>query len=161
MTSSYDAITSGRPPRLCDPYSTDCHGSAAAEFAIIAPILILIITAIADFGSLVRQSAALAGATRIGAEYARFHPTDLAGIKNATQNSMSFSPPLSFPTTFPWSCECHDGIAIACSESCATVGRPGPNRVVIRITAYQAVTLLVSWPGIPNSLGSTTEVRLQ
>jgi TadE-like protein len=152
---------SGRRPRFCGLYSTGCGGSAAAEFAIIAPILILIITATADFGSLARQSAALAGATRIGAEYARFHPADLLGIKNAMQNSMSFSPPLSFPITFPQSCECHDGTAIACSESCATVGRSGPNRVAMRITAFQPVALLVSWPGLPESVSSTTEIRLQ
>ena len=72
-----------------------------------------------------------------------------------------FQPPLSFPANFAQSCECDDGTAIACSESCATVGRPGPNRAFMRITAYQAVALLVSWPGLPNSLSSTTEMRVQ
>ena len=115
----------------------------------------------ADFASLIRQSAAVTGATRIGAEYARFYPADLIGIKDTMQNSMAFSPPLSFPADFPQSCECNDGTAIACSESCATVGRPGPNQVVMRITASQAVTLLVSWPGLPNSVSSTTDIRLQ
>ena len=126
-----------------------------------APIILLIIAAAADFGSLIKQSAALAGATRIGAEYARFHSADLTGIKDAMQTSMSFNPPLSFPASFPQSCECDDGSAIACSESCATVDRPGPNRVFMRITANQAVVLLVPWPGLPNSLSSTTEMRLQ
>jgi hypothetical protein len=127
----------------------------------MAPIILLIIAATADFGSLIKQSAALVGATRIGAEYARFHPADLTGIKDTMQNSMSFNPPLSFPTTFPQSCECDDGAAIACSQSCATVGRPGPNRVFMRITAHQAAAPLMSWPGLPNSLSSTTEIRLQ
>jgi hypothetical protein len=127
----------------------------------MAPLILLVIAATADFGSLVKQSAALSGATRIGAEYARFHSADLTGIKNAMQNSMSFNPPLSFPTTFPQSCECDDGAAIACSQSCATVGRAGPNRVFIRITAHQAAAPLMSWPGLPNSLSSTTEIRLQ
>jgi hypothetical protein len=127
----------------------------------MAPIILLIIVAIADFGSLVKQSAALAGATRIGAEYARFHSADLTGIQEVMQNSMSFSPPLSFPAGFPHSCECDDGTPIACSESCATAGRSGPNRVFMRITAYQATAPLVSWPGLPSSLSSTTEIRLQ
>jgi len=127
----------------------------------MAPIIILIIAATADFGSLIRQSAALASATRIGAEYARFHSTDLTGIRDAMQNSMSFNPPLAFPATFPRSCECEDGAAIACSQSCATVGHPGPDRVFMRITAHQAAAPLVPWPGLPNSLSSTTEIRLQ
>jgi hypothetical protein len=127
----------------------------------MAPLILLVIAATADFGSLVKQSAALSGATRIGAEYARFHSADLTGIKNAMQNSMSFNPPLSFPANFLQSCKCDDGSAIACNESCATAGRPGPNRVFMRITAQQAVAPLVSWPGLPNSLSSTTEIRLQ
>ena len=59
------------------------------------PIILLIIAATVDFGSLIKQSAALAGATRIGAEYARFHSADLTGIKDAMQTSMSFNPPLT------------------------------------------------------------------
>jgi len=128
---------------------------------VTAPIILLIIAAAADFGSLIKQSAALAGATRIGAEYARFHSADLTGIKDAMQTSMSFNPPLSFPASFPQSCECDDGGAIACSESCATVGRQGPNRVFMRITAHQAAVPLMSWLGLPHSLSSTTEIRLQ
>jgi hypothetical protein len=127
----------------------------------MAPIIALMIAAVADLGSLIRQSVALAGATRIGAEYARFKPADFAGIKDAMQNSMSFSPPLSFPASFPQSCQCDDGTAITCDESCATAGRPGPNRIFMRITASQAVAPLVSWPGLPSSLSSTTEMRLQ
>jgi Flp pilus assembly protein TadG len=151
----------GRRPRLWARHSLGCRGSVAAEFAVAAPIILLIIAAAADFGSLIKQSAALTGATRIGAEYARFHSADLTGIKDAMQTSMSFNPPLSFPASFPQSCECDDGTATACSQSCATVGRPGPNRVFMRITANQAVAPLVSWPGLPRSLSSTTEIRLQ
>jgi hypothetical protein len=151
----------GRRLQPCALCSAWCRGSVAAEFAVMAPIIILIIAATADFGCLIRQSAALAGATRIGAEYARFHSADLTGIKDAMQTSMSFNPPLSFPASFPQSCECDDGTAIACSESCATVGRQGPNRVFMRITAQQAAAPLVSWPVLPSSLTSTTEVRLQ
>lgn len=151
----------GRHRRLCARHSAGCRGSVTAEFAITAPIILLIIAATADFGSLIKQSAALAGATRIGAEYARFHSADWTGIKDAMQHSMSFNPPLSFPAGFPQSCECDDGTVIACSESCATVGRPGPNRIFMRITAYQAAAPFVSWLGLPNSLSSTTEIRLQ
>ena len=67
----------------------------------MAPIIILIIAAIADFGSLVKQSTALAGATRIGAEYARYHAADLTGIKgddaelDELQSSALFSGRLS------------------------------------------------------------------
>src|SRR6516162_8328231 len=47
------------------------RGSIAIEFAVAAPILIMLALGAADFGSLMNTSAALRGATRAGAEYAR------------------------------------------------------------------------------------------
>jgi hypothetical protein len=127
----------------------------------MAPIFVLIATGIADFGMLATKSAGLAAAARIGAEYARTYPDDTGGIQHAMQNAISPGPTLIFPPSFPRSCECDDETSIACSESCATVGRPGPNRVFIRITANQPFTPLVPWPGIPAMLTAMTEVRLQ
>jgi TadE-like protein len=150
-----------KPPPLATLRLSGCGGSVAAEFALVAPVILLITAGIADFGRLAKQSTGLAGATRIGAEYARFHATDTMGIKNAMQNSMSFSPPLSFPASFPQSCECDDGMAIACAQACATAGRLGPNRAFMRITASQATAPLLPWPALPQTLSSTTEVRLQ
>lgn len=145
----------------CGDGSDRCTGSVAAEFAIVAPMLALLAAGIADFGMLATRSAALVGATRIGAEYARHQPGDTASIQNFMQNAMSFVPPLSFPTSFQQSCECDDGTSIACNESCAAVGRPGPNRLFITITASQPFTPLVPWPGIPSSLTAATEMRLR
>lgn len=137
------------------------NGSVAAEFALLTPTLVLIAAGIADFGMLATRSAGLAATTRIGAEYARLHPGDTAKIQYAMQSAMSFVPALTFPASFPQNCECNDGTPIVCSDACATVGRPGPNRMFIRISASQAFTPLVPWPGIPATLTATTEVRLQ
>jgi TadE-like protein len=145
----------------CAPHCFECGGSVAAEFALVAPTIILIAIGIADFGMLATKSSGLAGATRIGTEYARRHPADIEGIENTMQTSMGFMPALSFPTSFPQSCECDDGTSIACTESCASVGRPGPNRVFITVSASQTFTPLVPWPGMPATLTATTELRLQ
>ena len=145
----------------CARCSDGCNGSVAAEFALLAPIIILIAVGIADFGMLATKSATLAGTTRIGAEYARLYPADTIGIQHFMQSSMTFAPALTFPASFPQSCECDDRTSIACSESCATVGRPGPNRVFIKISASQAFIPLMPWPGIPGTLTAMTELRLQ
>jgi Flp pilus assembly protein TadG len=149
-----------RAPR-CALGFAPCDGSVAAEFALVTPMILLIAAGVADFGMLAKKTTALAGTTRIGAEYARLYPADTAGIQNSIQNSTSFMPALSFPASFPYSCECDDKTPIACTESCATVGLPGPNRVFITISASQAFTPLVPWPGIPASLTAVTEIRLQ
>ena len=136
------------------------EGSAAAEKLLGAKSIEKAIEIQTDYAKSAYESF-VAGATRIGAEYARFHSADLTGIKDAMQTSMNFNPPLSFPASFPQSCECDDGTFIACSESCATVGRQGPNRVFMRITAHQAAAPLMSWLGLPHFLSSTTEMRSQ
>jgi len=138
-----------------------CRGSVAAEFAFLAPAIILIAAGIADFGMLTSNSTALTATTRIGAEYARHNPTDTAGIESSMQTSTSFTPALTFPPSFPQSCECDDMTSIACTESCATAGRLGPNRVFLTISASQTFTPLVQWPGIPATLTASTKVRLQ
>ena len=141
--------------------SFGCDGSVAVEFALVAPVILVITAGIVDFGLLTTKAAALAGATRIGGEYARLHPADTTGIQDAMQNSMSFTPPLTFPASFAQACECDDRTSIACTDSCLASGRPGPNRVFIRISANQASSPLVPWPGIPGTLTATTEIRLQ
>jgi hypothetical protein len=151
----------GRPGPQCAAAALESAGSAATEFALVAPMLVLIAAGIADFGMLATRSAALAGTTRIGAEYARKYPLDTSGIQSSMRSAMGFTPALSFPPSFLQSCECDDGTAISCAESCAAVGRRGPNRLFIRISASQAFTPLVPWPGIPTSLTAATELRLQ
>jgi hypothetical protein len=127
----------------------------------MAPIIVLIAAGIADFGMLATKSAGLAATARIGAAYARSYPDDTSGIQHTMQSAAGFAPALIFPTSFLRSCACDDETPIACSESCATVGRPGPNRMFIRITANQAFTPLVPWPGIPAMLTAAAEMRLQ
>ena len=136
-------------------------GSVAAEFALLAPMILVITAGIVDLGLLTAKMAALAGATRIGAEFARLHPDDTIAIQNAMQNSMNFNPPLTFPAMFPQNCQCDDGTSISCTSSCATAGRPGPNRVFIRIIANQMITLPLSWQGLPTILTSAMEIRVQ
>ena len=144
-------------------------GSVAAEFAFAAPILVMLVVGIADFGVLTARSAAIAGATRAGAEYARNSSTckaDLggttciAGIKSVIQSAVSSGPALTFPSTFLPICKCDDGTAITCGTTCVGPGKV-PNRVLIAVTATQAFTPIVPWPGVPSSVTKSTEIRVQ
>ena len=152
-------VARNAPERACTAAST--NGSVAAEFALVAPVLVLLALGIVDFGTLAAKSAGLAATARIGAEYARAYPGDTAGVCRVIQSAMSFAPAPTCPTSFPHSCECSDETPIACTESCATVGRPGPNRAFVQITASQDFTPIIPWPGIPEILSAVTVVRLQ
>jgi Flp pilus assembly protein TadG len=144
-------------------------GTTAVEFALTAPILIGVVAGIADVGMLAARTAAVAGATRVGAEYARNNSgckadiqatSCISGIKSAMQNTGNFSPALTFSSDPSVSCECDDGTAITCGTTCVGVGKV-PNRVLVTVTASQAFTPLISWPGIPTSVTKSTEIRIQ
>jgi Flp pilus assembly protein TadG len=160
-------------------------GSAAVEFAVTLPLLVAVATGFVDFGMLAAKTDALAGATRIGAEYALNGPTCKSGsdaiqllnsppvdstctsaIQSAITGSMTFSPTLTFPASFPVTCYCNDTptpLVISCSASCPTQtpSRPGPKRAFITVSASQSFTPLLPWSGVPTSLSTSTELRLQ
>jgi len=144
-------------------------GTAIVEFAFAAPILVTLVLGIADLGLLAAGTAALEGATRVGAEYARNNstcqadlggPSCISGIKSAVQSTGNFSPPITFPSDPSASCECDDGIPITCGTTCVGAGKV-PNRVLVTVTASQAFTPILPWPGIPTSLTASTEIRVQ
>jgi Flp pilus assembly protein TadG len=151
----------GAPRATLAAAPRSCQGSVAVEFALVVPVIIVIGVGIVDFGMLAAKSAGLVASARIGGEYARHHPLDTTGIQYSMQSAMSSAPALTFPTKFAWSCECDDATPIACSQSCSTNGRPGPNRVFMRVSASQIFTPLVPWPGFPTILTAIAEVRLQ
>jgi Flp pilus assembly protein TadG len=144
-------------------------GTVVTEFAFAAPILVVLVMGIADLGMLAAGTAALEGATRVGAEYARNNstcrtdlggPTCIANIKTAMQSTGNFSPALTFPSDPSASCECDDGTPITCGTTCSGAGKV-PNRVLITVTASQAFTPILSWPGIPTSLTASTEMQVK
>jgi TadE-like protein len=136
-------------------------GGVSAEFAIVTPILILLATGIVDFGIMASESTTLTATVRIGAAYARAYPMDTVGIRDAMQNSMQFTPALTFPPSFPRSCECDDSASVACSDSCVALGRPGPNRMFMTLSASRPFVPLIPWPTFPTTLTATTQIRLQ
>jgi hypothetical protein len=161
-------------------------GSATVEFALVASVLLFLGLGIADFGMMFNNYQALAAATRIGAEYARDSPTCQSGvnasvapptvsaacssgIQSAVTSSIYFSPAPTFPSSGAcasgWPgviCQCDDGTAIACGQSCAAQNpsRPAPNRVFVAVCTNQAFTPLALWGGALE-LQSIAELRIQ
>jgi hypothetical protein len=96
-----------------------------------------------------------------GAAYARAYPMDTVGIQDTMQNSMQFTPALTFPASFPQGREGDDNTSVACSESCVALGRPGPNRMFMTLSASRPFVPLIPWPAVPTTLTATTQIRLQ
>ncbi|WP_431858233.1 TadE/TadG family type IV pilus assembly protein [Azospirillum sp.] len=96
------------------------RGTAAVEFALIAPFLLLLLGGIIELGRAVYDNAALAGAARAGAQYAWLEPNDNAGIVAAASAASGLpagSIRVSAPVRF---CECPNGAASSCDTGCAS-----------------------------------------
>ncbi len=145
-------------------------GSAAVEFAISAPLLVVLCIGVADYGALVGTSAGLESATRAGAEVV------LAG-STATATQLISIGVLPSGATFTGACSCIDNswpTGTACPPAVNTTpcaGKTNPytlttdQRVVqyVSVTVTQSFTPIIAYAslGFPASLTASTMVRTQ
>jgi hypothetical protein len=141
-------------------------GSAAVEFAITAPFLVLLALGIADYGAMMAQSSTLAAHARAGAEYA----ASQAAQGNFPVSVATFCPECSNSTA---SCFCSDNTTSL--PSCPGLADPAPATCLgfadKRVLGYVAVTAtinpyqpLVTYAGFapfPSSLSNTTVIRFR
>ena len=95
----------------------DERGVFAVEHALILPFLLLLLSGAIDLGYALTQSSSLTGAARAGAQYAMRFPSDAAGIKDVVTKAVSYDPD-SLTVSSKLACECEDGTAVACTDTC-------------------------------------------
>jgi len=152
-------------------------GTAAIEFALATPILVVLVLGTADFGMLMNTSASLRGAARAGAEYAKANwnnpsvtnPTTgteqkVCGFLGLTLSSGTCSPVTPGVTN---SCTCDDNTSVTpCpptgTNPCAAQTNPGVLEYVT-VTAQQNFSPILSWASFvfPAQVQASTKVRTQ
>ncbi|MCB4824757.1 TadE family protein [Roseicella aerolata] len=122
------------------------HGVAALEFAIAAPVLILLLMAVIDFGRAIDQSIRLETAARAGAQYGLVYPDDTAGI--SARIGAALSGWSDWNAQIGLTCECASpGACTTGCEQLLTVGvtRPFTAAFFLRVTTLRGnVTIRVS-----------------
>lgn len=137
------------------------HGLAVVEFAVLVPVLVLIIMGIAEIGRFAYFSVLVGNAARAGAQYGaqNLHTaTDTSGMETAAlndgQNGLSISGLTAdspAPTHF---CQCVDssGTATDLASCIPTDCTAGTHRVVFaQVTVNGSFTSLFRYPGLPSS----------
>ncbi len=154
------------------------QGAAAVEFAITAPILVLLVMGIADYGLLMGDSAALEGATRAGAEVGKANPSGVTPSLLTT--TLNLFPPGITPTvtsvctcvdnTWPTGATCPPGpLATPCSPGGTPITNPFTSlpdpRVIkyVQVSATKSVSPIVSYGTYtsPKSVNGNTTIRFQ
>jgi len=133
-------------------------GNAAVEFALIAPVAMLMLVGVTDYGMAVYDRMQLSSAVRAGIQYAMHHSADPATIEQVVMSALTIDH-AAVTVTAAQVCECPGGAAAECDESCPD----GPRRTFIRIDATQQHDALFDYPGIsnPTTLQAQAFVRIE
>ena len=126
------------------------EGNIAIEFALVAPILLLVLVGTVDFGLACYYRMATQHAAQIGAEHAALHGFDAAAIGTAMRNATAVGTVAANPPPAQ-SCGCVSGIGFAgqvCGTTCPDGGTAGN---YVTVTAELVYTTILPYPGIPES----------
>jgi Flp pilus assembly protein TadG len=155
------------------------QAASAAEFAVIVPVLGLLLAGVMDLAQLANQGMLLKAGLRTAAGYAMVCPADDPDpifnivcsntMVSAVTGSNEFqgTVDVTFPNAatgsgtagYPQHCTCSDGSAIECGA--AAVCDPGPKRHYITIRAVQTgLAPLLEWIGFPDQIERSLTVRV-
>lgn len=144
---------------LVDPLRSTC-GVAAIEFAIIAPVLLMLIVSVIELGLATRDSLRAQAAAAEGAYYAMKNGFDAGEIAAAVINGtgapgMSASPA---PALF---CGCPSATGIAVTACSVTCGDEIPARRYVQVNAsITRTSVLDAHLGLPTVITRQSIVRL-
>ena len=142
------------------------RGLAAVEFGLIAPVLIMLVLGLFDFGLAYRQQLNVNAAAEAGASYAVTNGFNATQISSAVTSSVAGIQSSPAPTEFCGCPNATSGITQSssptppCVVHCPDGSSPG---VYVSVTALLSYTTVVPWPGITNPLQLTSNqmVRIQ
>jgi len=137
-------------------------GSAAAEFALALPVVILIAVGIFDYADAVNINTKLYSAARAGIQYGVYHPSDTAGIRAAaTAATNDSSMTVGTPSAV---CKCIStstgaiGSAVSCTSACAAGSTLGH---FLTLSTSQSYTPLISYEGLGAELTMSGSAQMQ
>jgi Flp pilus assembly protein TadG len=125
------------------------RGIAIVEFAIITPLMLLLVAAVVDYTLLMRAAIAVGDAARAGAEYGSISTTNasnISGIQTAALNAAPDIPNLT--ASAAQVCSCSNGSTVNCSGgTCPS----GPVRTYVQVTVRTTVNPIFSYPQLGDS----------
>ncbi|MFA7429944.1 MAG: TadE/TadG family type IV pilus assembly protein [Rhodospirillaceae bacterium] len=137
----------------------DERGTVAVEFALLVPILMLLLVASADFGMAFREKMQAEKAARAGLQYAIYDPKDNAGISSAILLATGLTAG-DLSVTVSRFYECANGTRPAKPGFCAAGDWPG---TYVRIEITKPFTTIMTWGGLTEqfTIRGSAEGRVQ
>ena len=132
------------------------RGAIAVEFALIAPVLAALVVGMFEYFGATHQAMQLASAARAGAEYALSYPSDSTGIEQAIQGSGQLAT-AGLSITVSQVCECPDGTAVACTDTCGG----NLSNVFVRVALSQPAKSILASSGVMSGYSLSTSATLR
>lgn len=111
------------------------EGTAAVEFALIVPMLFLVLSGIFNFGLICIKQNQLTSVINAGMLYAIKNNSSMTNIQTQMTSATNMSPLTVSATQF---CGCSDGTTVSCSSAC---GGSASKATYVNVTASSTVTL--------------------
>ncbi len=146
-------IAVGRRARHCTA------AAIAVELALLAPVLLFMMVGVTDFGMAIYDRMQLTNAARSAVQFAIQNETnmaDAAAIEEVARAAGRLEDAKITVTTTQF-CECPDGAAVACDDTCGV----GARREYISVTVEEQFDMLFSYPGLDNPMLLTSQVTMR
>lgn len=135
-------------------------GTATIEFALLAPLILLMLAAVLDFSMLLRTATCAAYAARVGSEYGSRQAaasTDYTGMQNAALNSASGVAGIT--ATAKRSCQCSGGGSVSCEGTCSESTMQTYVQVTVQAPAHTIFDY--SALSVPSTVTATASMRVE
>jgi Flp pilus assembly protein TadG len=131
---------------------------ATVEFALMAPLLMLLLSGVLDYAMLLRTATCAANASRAGSAYgsqSSITSVDYTGMQSAALNS---SPNVTGMTaTATRSCQCSGGSSVSCTGTCAN----GKMMIYVQVTTQIAAHTIFNYSALNFSNMTTSRVSMR
>lgn len=116
----------------------DRRGSLLLEFALILPVLFILLVGMLDLGRFGIQKSALLQGARAGGQYAIVAPDQSASINATAQNATGLTGVTATSAKF---CECVSGTTVDCTTTC---GSGETLKTYVTVTTIKAFSSVLS-----------------
>lgn len=136
-------------------------GSAAVEFALLTPMLLLLLAGLVDVSRLISQTMQVRAAAQAGADWAQRNGWNQTGVQTAVASATTLKSVTATPApTLVRACVSGGQVTPTTAATCTPGVGPGE---FVSVAASAPFKGLVPWPGIvlPETLAATAMVRVR
>jgi Flp pilus assembly protein TadG len=146
--------------RLASGKADDCRGVAAIEFALVGPMLVVMMVCTVDLGSGIFRKMQVQNAAQAGAIYAALHGFTASSISTAVTSATSFSGISASPAPSQYcGCASNTGITtIDCTSTCTGGSTPG---TYVTVSAQGVYATILPYPLLPESFTLTAQSTMR